>query len=90
MHSPFARAARVAALAFAIAGCAPAAPCPSPQTPISQTQTTSATVPTRGDVTSPSYGSSDIDAWGDPAASGFANHGSANPGTTSRPLPPRQ
>jgi hypothetical protein len=88
MQSPFVLGSVV--LAFAIVGCAAPAPCPSPQTPINQTQTTSATVPARGYVSGPSYGNSDTDAWSDPAASGFANHGSANPGTTTPPIPPRQ
>jgi hypothetical protein len=91
MKSPIAWGARVAAvLAFATSGACASSPPPPPQTPAGQTQTTSATVPSRAPASSPSYGNSDMDAWSDPAASGYANHGSANPGTTSPPAPPRQ
>jgi hypothetical protein len=86
MHSAFVRVATT--LVLAVAGCA-ASPSPPSQTPDSQTQTTSATVPSRSGAASPSYGNSDMDTWGDPAATGVANHGSANPGDTSPPLPPR-
>jgi hypothetical protein len=91
MKSPIALGARVVAvLAFAFTGACASSPPPPPQAPVDQAQTTSATVPRRGSASSPSYGDSDIDAWSDPAASGYANHGSANPGTTSPPIPPRQ
>jgi len=46
--------------------------------PVGHTQTTS------GTLTNPSYGASD-DGWTDPAASGYATHGSATMGATARP-----
>ena len=65
------------ALELGIGGCASASR--SADAPVGQTRTTS------GAQSDPSYGSGIMnDSWSDPAASGYANHGSAQPGATTR------
>jgi hypothetical protein len=68
------------ALGLALGGCAEASrPAAGPA---GQTQTTS------GAASDPSYGNGNMNGgWGDPAASGNANHGSGQIGSAPRPTP---
>jgi hypothetical protein len=64
------------ALGCALGGCAEASR--PPEGPAGQTRTTSGTA-------DPSYGNGNMNgSWSDPAASGYANHGSGQIGSTPR------
>jgi hypothetical protein len=67
----------------ALAGCAGSNP--PPEGPTSQTQTTSGKP-----AADPSYGTGNMNGgWSDPAASGYATHGSGQVGTTPSPTTAR-